>query len=86
MGSQARRLRSPEAEACRDLQDRRSTPDGEQLLFVWKGSIKVKDKTGSYSAGEKDTVFVTGPAELEVTAGPEQETIVIHVQAPQAES
>ena len=55
---------------------------GEQLLFVWRGAIRVKDKTGSYSAGEKDTVFVTGPAELEVSAAPEQEAVVIQVQAP----
>lgn len=60
--------------------------EGEQLLFVWKGSVQVKDQKGSYSAGEKDTVFVTGPGELEVTAGPEQETTVIHVQAPPAGS
>ena len=57
-------------------------PDGEQLLFVWKGSIQVKEKTATYSAGAQDTVFVTGPAELEVTAAPGQETTVIHVQAP----
>jgi hypothetical protein len=59
---------------------------GEQLLFVWKGSIKVREMTGSYSAGEKDTVFLTGPANLAVTAGPEAETTVIHVQAPPADS
>lgn len=55
---------------------------GEQFLFVWKGSIQVSDKAGTYSAGERDTVFVKGPAELEVTTGPEQETTVIQVQAP----
>ncbi|MEX2262952.1 MAG: cupin domain-containing protein [Bryobacteraceae bacterium] len=60
--------------------------DGEQLLFVRSGSIQVKDGTGGYSAGEKDTVFVTGPAELDVTAAPGQETTVIHVQAPPAGS
>jgi len=57
-------------------------PEGEQLLFVWSGSIQVKDKMGTYSAGEKDTVFITGPAELEVTAAPGREATVIHVQAP----
>ena len=57
--------------------------EAEQLLFVWRGSLQVRDKWGSYSAAEKDTVFVTGPAELEATAGP-QETTVIHVQAPPA--
>jgi len=59
---------------------------GEQLLFVWRGSIQVKDKSGTFSAGEKDTVFVTGPAELEVTAAPGEESVVIHVQAPPAGS
>jgi quercetin dioxygenase-like cupin family protein len=56
--------------------------EGEQLLFVWRGSIQVKDKSGVYSAGEKDTVFITGPAQLEATAGPEPETTVIQVHAP----
>ena len=42
--------------------------DGEQLLFVCRGAIQVKDKAGTYSAGEKDTVFITGPAALEVSA------------------
>jgi hypothetical protein len=56
---------------------------GEQLLFVKSGAIQAKDRNGSYEAGEKDTVFIVGPAELEVTArGPE--TVVIHVQAPPA--
>ena len=52
--------------------------EGEQLLFVWRGAITVKDKKGSYSAGERDTVFVTGPAQLEVTG----EADIIQVQAP----
>jgi hypothetical protein len=55
----------------------------EQLLFVWKGSVQVKDANGLYSAGEKDTVFLTGPAEVTVTAATGQGTSVIHVQAPQ---
>ena len=56
----------------------------EQLLFVVQGSLVVKDHSAMHSAGEKDTVFVTGPAELNVSAGPGQETVVIHVQAPPA--
>jgi len=55
--------------------------EGEQLLFVLRGSIQVKGASGTYPAGEKDTVFITGPAELEVTGGP-QETRLIQVQAP----
>jgi quercetin dioxygenase-like cupin family protein len=54
---------------------------GEQLLFVKSGSIKVKDGTQSYQAGEKDTVFVKGPAQLEVAAV-DSETVVVQVQAP----
>lgn len=56
----------------------------EQLLFVWKGNIQVKSAGGVHTAGERDTVFVTGPAELIVTAGAGQATL-IHVQAPQQE-
>ena len=55
---------------------------GEQLLFVWRGAIQVKDKSGTYSAGERDTVYITGPLDLKVTGDSAQETIVIHVQAP----
>src|SRR5687767_14038963 len=40
---------------------------GEQVLFVWKGSLSVKEgKAATYMAGEKDTVFIAGPAQLEV--------------------
>lgn len=55
----------------------------EQLLFVKSGSIRVKDGNGTQEAGEKDTVFITGPAEFEVTAG-SAATVVIHVEAPPA--
>jgi mannose-6-phosphate isomerase-like protein (cupin superfamily) len=57
---------------------------GEQVLFVWKGALKVTDKTGSYRAGERDTVFISGPAHLEVT-GDADESTVIQIQAPAAE-
>jgi mannose-6-phosphate isomerase-like protein (cupin superfamily) len=55
--------------------------NSEQLLFVWTGAVQVKEKTGTYTAGEKDTVFVTGPANLEVTAA-QGSTVLIQVQAP----
>jgi quercetin dioxygenase-like cupin family protein len=61
----------------------RVNPGGEQLLFVWKGAITVKDANGNHSAGERDAVFITGPAELTVTAGPD--TRVIQVEAPQVQ-
>ncbi len=57
--------------------------EGEGFLFVWKGAIKVKDKAGTvYTAGEKDTVFIQGTAELEVTAEGSTEAHIIQVQAP----
>jgi len=59
--------------------------DGEQFLFVWKGSIEVKDRNGTHTAGEKDTVFITGPADLEVMSGAAS-TEVIQVQAPPAKA
>jgi len=55
---------------------------GEQLLFVWKGAIRIKDGSNSLTAGERDTVFIKGPAELEVTADAEEETEIIQVDAP----
>jgi quercetin dioxygenase-like cupin family protein len=56
--------------------------DGEQLLFVWKGGIQVKHNTETHKAGEKDTVFIEGPAKLEVTGDSSEEAVVIQVQAP----
>lgn len=56
--------------------------EGEGLLFVWKGAIQVQDKTHTYNAGERDTVFISGPAHLQVRGDSPQETVVIQVQAP----
>ena len=64
----------------------RVAPEGEHVLFVWSGAIRIKDSAGAYTAGEKDTVFITGPAEFEVTAASEGQTTVIHIQAPPAGS
>jgi quercetin dioxygenase-like cupin family protein len=55
--------------------------EGEQLLFVRSGSIKVTDGKTTWEAGEKDTVFITGPASLQVTAG-SPDANVFQVQAP----
>jgi quercetin dioxygenase-like cupin family protein len=59
-----------------------TAPEGEQLFFVWKGAILVKRENENHAAGEKDTVFVSGPAKLEVRGDSSQETVVIQVQAP----
>jgi len=53
----------------------------EQVLFVWKGGLRVTDKSGSYQAGERDAVLITGPAHLEV-AGDADATELIQIQAP----
>lgn len=55
---------------------------GEAFLFVWRGAIQVKDGSRTYTAGERDTVFIRGAAELEVTGDKPAE--LIHVQAPAA--
>jgi len=57
--------------------------EGEQVIFVWKGGLKVKDKSGTFTAGEKDTVFIKGPAHIEVT-GDADESEFIQIQAPAA--
>jgi len=56
---------------------------GEQVVFVWKGALSVKDKSGTYTAAEKDAVFITGPAHFEAS-GDSDETVVIQIQAPAA--
>ena len=54
--------------------------DGEGLLFVWKGNIRVTDGTQTWTAGERDTVFTQGMANLEAVAdGPAE---IIEVSAP----
>lgn len=55
-------------------------PEGEQLLFVWRGSLKVSVGSKTYIAGERDTVFIQGAAKLSVTATADN-TEVIQVQA-----
>lgn len=54
---------------------------GEEVFFVWKGAIRVKQGANTYTAGERDTIFVTGPAELEVS-GTEGHTELVQVDAP----
>ena len=56
--------------------------EGEGLLFVWKGAIQVKGATQTCNAGERDTVFISGPAHLQVTGDSAQAAEVIQVQAP----
>ena len=51
---------------------------GEQVLFVWRGSLRVKHGKSVYTAGERDTVFISGEAKVEVTGDAE----IIQVQAP----
>jgi len=59
--------------------------DGEQVIFVWKGAIQVKDKSGVYKAGERDAVFITGPAQFSVL-GDAAESEIIQIQAPQSKN
>jgi quercetin dioxygenase-like cupin family protein len=57
---------------------------GEQFLFIWKGTLRVRDSAATYHAGEKDTVFISGPAHLEIT-GDSDGAEIIQVQAPSAQ-
>jgi quercetin dioxygenase-like cupin family protein len=54
----------------------------EQLLFVWNGAITAKGGTETYLAGEKDTIFATGPAVVEVIGASEQPTTIFQIQSP----
>ena len=55
---------------------------GEQVLFVWRGALKARDQKTTYSAGERDTIFIQGVAALEVTGDAEGVTEIIQIQAP----
>ena len=58
-------------------------PEGEQILFVWRGALKVTDQAGKvYNAAERDTVFIQGAAKIEVVADAPGDTEIIQVQAP----
>jgi quercetin dioxygenase-like cupin family protein len=57
-------------------------PGGEQVLFVWRGGLRVKDHDKTYTAGERDTVFISGEAKVEVIGDAKGETEIIQVQAP----
>jgi hypothetical protein len=56
--------------------------DGEQLLFVWKGAIVAKAGEDIHKAGEKDAVFASGPAKIDVVGDSAEPAIVFQVQAP----
>ena len=58
---------------------------GEQVLFVWRGALKARDQKTTYSAGERDTIFIQGVAALEVTADADGVTEIIQIQAPALE-
>ncbi len=55
---------------------------GEQVLFVWRGALRIRDKGTTYTAGERDTVFISGEAKVQVIGDAEGETEIIQVQAP----
>jgi hypothetical protein len=49
-------------------------------LFVWRGAIRVRGDANTYPAGERDTVFIQGPAEVEVKG--EAPAELIEIAAP----
>jgi quercetin dioxygenase-like cupin family protein len=57
--------------------------NGEGLLFVWRGAIRVTDGKGNWRAGERDTVFTQGGATLDVVGDADGTTEVIEVAAPE---
>ena len=56
--------------------------DGEQLLFVWKGSLTLHSKGARHQAGEREAVFLSGAQKLKVENQGPGEAVVIQVQAP----
>lgn len=88
---------SPQTGAARAIAEHRTLKTGETfaahvnsgsqaLIFVWKGRIKVAGLHAAYTAETKDTIFVVGPAALEVRADSPGDTVVILAQAPPPQS
>ena len=55
---------------------------GEQVLFVWRGALRVTADGKTYTAGERDAIFIQGAAKLEVIGDAPGETEIIQIQAP----
>jgi quercetin dioxygenase-like cupin family protein len=59
-----------------------SIADGaEQALFVWKGAIFARSGADACRAGEKDTIFATGPGAIEISGASEQPAALIQIQS-----
>lgn len=58
------------------------SPGGEQVVFVRQGAVRVNAGGERLQAGEKDAVFVSGPAKFEVRNDSGQEAVIIQAQAP----
>src|SRR5258708_26346203 len=56
---------------------------GEQVLFVWRGALRVLHNGTVYMAGERDTVFISGAVNLEAIGDADAGTDII--QRPQPE-
>jgi len=56
--------------------------EGEQLLFVWRGSLTVHSDGARHQAGEREAVFISGRHKLELESPGSDEAVVIQVQAP----
>jgi mannose-6-phosphate isomerase-like protein (cupin superfamily) len=56
--------------------------EGEQLLFVWKGSLTVHSGGTRVQAGEREAIFISGRQQLRLENSGTVEAVVIQVQAP----
>jgi quercetin dioxygenase-like cupin family protein len=54
----------------------------EAVVFVWKGAVQALIGGKSDKAGERDAVFIQGPAELKLRNASSTEAIIVHALAP----
>jgi quercetin dioxygenase-like cupin family protein len=73
----ARRLIGPRATVKTGIAN-----GGEQLLFVWKGAVSIVQGRVPYGLKQKDTAFITGPAEVTLRNESALPAEVFEVQAP----
>ena len=56
--------------------------NGEEVIFVWRGSVTVKSSTEHFNVGEREGLFISGGHRLVVQNDAPGETVIVQAQAP----
>lgn len=56
--------------------------NGEEVIFVWRGSVKVQSGAEIFQVGEREGLFISGSHQLRVQNNASGETAIVQAQAP----